>query len=218
MYCYTQVAVAPTRNKKLAMRDYDLEFIFVFIKRAGMYTSSNIDHGYDGIGNFLYAYEIGPKGKCTFIQSLSKRIENKYHIKIPGPGLEKQLKLAGKEIDLEWYELFKQEGQEVLIEVSDSSGENRFVSIIRKNIISNLERIGDQINSSWIINWNHILDQVNDWKGVNLTAHEKELLFNLLEQLKLETPKNIEDKIPISIKSKTKIVNLIKLLKEKNES
>ncbi len=199
------------------MRDYDLEFIFAFIKRAGMYTGSHVDCGYDGIGKFLSAYQMGSNGKCTFIQSLSRRIERKYNIKIPSQGLEQQLKLAAKEMDLEWYELFKQEGKETLIEISDSSGQNRFVSIIRKNIIAKLEQIGDQINSSWIINWNHTLDQVNDWEGVNLTTAEKELFFNLLELLKLETLNNGDDKITISIKSKTKIVSLIKLLKEKNE-
>ena len=204
-------------REKLAMRDYDLEFIFAFIKRSGMYTGSHIDHGYDGIGNFLYAYQMGANGKCTFIQSLSKRIEGKYNIKIPSQGIEQQLKLAAKEIDIEWYELFKQEGKETLIEISDSFGENRFVSIIRKNIISKLEQFGDQINSSWMINWNHTLDQVNDWEGVNLTTTEKELFFNLLELLKLETPQNYDGKITISLKTKTEIVSLIKLLKEKND-
>ena len=196
------------------MRDYDLGFIFAFIKRAGMYTCSDTDHGYEGVGAFLFAYELGAKGKCNFTQSLSKRIEKKYNIKIPSQGLEDQLKIAAKEIDLEWYELFKQEGKEVLIEISDSSGENRFVSIIRKNIISNLELIGDQVDSSWGINWNHILDQVNDWKGVNLTEREKELFFSFIKQLKLETAENTYGKIPISIKSKNMIASLIKLLKE----
>ncbi|MFK7770913.1 MAG: hypothetical protein AB8F94_02195 [Saprospiraceae bacterium] len=198
------------------MRDYDLEFIFAFIKRAGMYTSSNADYGYQGIGTFLYAYEMGSEGKCTFTQPLSKRIEDEYNIKIPGPGLEQQLKLAAKELDIEWYELFKQEAKEVLIEVSDSSGKNRFVSIIRRNIISHLEQIGDKINALWIINWNFTLDQVNDWKGVNIQEDEKELFFNILKQLKIETPKNVDDELPISTELKNKIENLIQLMKNKN--
>jgi len=144
------------------MRDRDFTFLFAFIKRAGMYTTSGEDYGYKGAGAFLYAYEAGAAGKCNFRKYLIKNINTKYNSVPHNGGIENQLKEAAEKLGLEWHKMFQEAANETLVELSDKAGENKFVRLIREQLIKDLLKIGEAINSSWAINWNQTKDQIEE--------------------------------------------------------
>ena len=75
------------------MRDWDIEMLYHFISRPGMYTGETEERGYKGIDKFLMAYELGSKGECNFRSEVSNLILSKYNVPMPSSGLIEQLKI-----------------------------------------------------------------------------------------------------------------------------
>lgn len=197
------------------MRDIDFPFLFAFIKRAGMYIGSGEDCGYKGVGTFIYAYEAGSAGLCNFSSHLIKKISDKYEVEPHNGGIENQLKEAAVKKGIEWYILFQEAANETLVDLSDVDGKNIFVNQLRNSIISNLEKIGDSVNPYLVrINWRHIIEQIEDWKGVNLTSEEKTKFLSLMQKLTNLSDMTYSDadiKITNEIISEiTELMNLVK--------
>ena len=200
------------------MRDKDFTFLFAFIKRAGMYTSSGEEFGYKGVGPFLYAYEAGSDGKCVFRKHLIQKIHDKYGALPHNGGIENQLKESAEKLGKEWHKMFKDAANETLVDLSDEDGKNRFVKLIRESLIDNLNNIGDSINSSWVINWHYTNDQINEWNGVNLSQLEKDKYYGLMSSLKsLSEGSNFESKVEITGQIKEQISELINLVQMMHE-
>jgi len=194
------------------MRDIDFGFFFAFIKRAGMYTGSNEDYGYKGVGPFLYAYETGANGECNFKSHLIEKISDKYGVPPHNGGLENQLKEAANKSGIAWHKLFQNAANETLVDLSDRNGKNRFVKLLRDSLIIELKKLKDNPTTYLRINWNHQLDQINDWQGVNISELEKKKLFELLDNLSyLSTDPEISNP-ELHEKCQNQITELIKLL------
>lgn len=197
------------------MRDMDFMFLFAFIKRAGMYTASSEEFGFKGVGTFLYAYELGSDGKCDFIRHLIQKITEKYNAHPHNGGIEFQLKESAEELGLEWHKMFQVAAHETLVDLSDAGGQNRFVKLIRKQLLRNLRirNIGNKIQDSWVINWHHTSDQIKDWKGVNISPEEKANYESLMDNMKSLTSRKINSsEIEITAEIKRQISDLIKLV------
>lgn len=200
------------------MRDKDFTFLFAFIKRAGMYTASVEEFGYKGVGPFLYAYEAGSDGQCVFKKHLIRKIHHKYGAPPHNGGIENQLKESAKKLGKEWHKMFQEAANETLVDLSDEGGKNRFVKLIREQLIKNLKSIGDSISPSWIINWNHTNDQINEWNGVNLSQLEKDKFYGLMDSLKsLSEESDFASKVEITDEIKVQIFELINLVQMKHE-
>jgi hypothetical protein len=164
------------------MRDWDLQFLAHFIKRPGIYTRKNNN---EGIDNFLIAYELGSERMCTFRHQLSEQVKNNYGIAMPAEGLIEQIKMVAKEINRDWFELFKEESQKLLCVESDGKGKARFASILRESFYQFLKEIPTEIDIAWGINWNQIYRQVKEWTGVNLTNQELRLIEEIRSEIDL---------------------------------
>lgn len=200
------------------MRDKDFTFLFAFIKRAGMYTGSGEEYGYKGVGSFLYAYEAGSDGQCVFKKHLIQKIHHKYGAPPHNGGIENQLKESAEKLGKEWHLMFQEAANETLVDLSDNEGKHRFVKLIRKQLIKNLQSIGDSINPSWIINWHHTNDQISEWKGVNLSQLEKDKFYTLMDLLKtLSENSNFASEVKITDEIKVQIIELINLVQMKHE-
>lgn len=200
------------------MRDKDFTFLFAFIKRAGMYTASVEEFGYKGVGSFLYAYEAGSDGQCEFKKHLIQKIHLKYGAPPHNGGIENQLKEAAKKLGKEWHIMFQEAANETLVDLSDEKGKNRFVKLIREQLLKNLESIGDTISTSWVINWHHTTDQINEWKGVNLSQMEKGKFFGLMDSLEvLSKDISFTSEVNITDEIKVQTSELIKLVQMKHE-
>lgn len=200
------------------MRDRDFTFLFALIKRAGMYTASGEEYGYKGIGAFLYAYEAGSDGQCDFRKHLIKKISEKYGSPPHNGGIEYQLKEAAEISGKEWHKMFQEAANETLVDLSDGQGEKRFVKLIREQLVNNLKNIGNKIDPSFIINWNHTIDQIEEWKGINLSQFEKDNFYDLIKSLKEKSGEsNFNSKVEIPDEIKIKIKELISLVEMKNE-
>ena len=200
------------------MRDKDFTFLFAFIKRAGMYTASVEEHGFKGVGAFLYAYELGSDGKCDFKRHLIKRITDKYDAPPHSAGFEYQLKESADKLGKEWHKMFQITANETLVNLSDADGENRFVKLIREHLLSKLKNIGNTIHDSWIINWHHVTDQIEEWKGVNISKDEKDEFRSLKANLESLTANNLGySEIIIPDEIKAQIAGLINLVQLNNE-
>lgn len=195
------------------MRDKDFTFLFAFVKRAGMYTASGEEYGYKGVGAFLYAYEAGSDGLCDFKSHLIKKIFDKYGAPPNNGGIENQLKEAATKFGKEWHKMFQETANETLVDLSDKEGKNRFVKLIRQQLIINLKNIGNSIDPSWITNWHHIIDQIEEWKGVNLSQVEKTKFASLMEKLKsISKMANSNSPVEITTEIKLEIEELINLV------
>ena len=200
------------------MRDKDFTFLFTFIKRAGMYTASGEEYGYKGVGAFLYAYELGSDGKCDFRRHLIQRIADKYDAPAHNGGIEYQLKESADKFGKEWHKMFQDAANETLVTLSDADGKNRFVKLIREHLLSKLKNIGNTIHDSWIVNWHHITDQIEEWTGVNISKKEKDEFRSLISNLKNLTKNNVGcSEIVVPDEIKAQIAELINLVQMNNE-
>jgi hypothetical protein len=155
------------------MRGYDLQALFHFVQRPGMYIGVISEKGLD---NFLIAYELGSKHECTFRTKLSNQIRHEYGIPMPSEGLIAQIKKVVENTEQEWLDLFKEESLKLLQVESDKDGKTRFASMIRKNCNDFLQEIPTSINHVWMINWYQIYRQTKEWNGKNLSKEELKLI------------------------------------------
>ncbi len=167
------------------MRDWDIQVIFHFIRRPGMYTGSYKANDYKRIDSFLIAYEIGSMYECKFKDKLIKQIHNKYNIDFPSTGLVGQLRKASKVAKQGVHDFFINEAMEILITESDQENRNRFVNYNRKELIKRLEQFPLEINSNWVFNFTTVLNELEAWKGVNLTNEENILSHSLIDGINL---------------------------------
>ena len=118
----------------------------------------------------LYAYEAGSDGQCVFKKHLIQKIHHKYGAPPHNGGIENQLKESAEKLGKEWHIMFKEAANETLVDLSDKEGKNRFVKLIREQLIKNLQNIGDSINLSWLINWHHITLSEVEWVGTRFCS------------------------------------------------
>ena len=97
------------------MRDWDIQIIFHFIRRPGMYTGSFKANDYKRIDSFLIAYEMGSMNECKFRDKLIEQIQGKYNVEFPATGLLGQLRKASKAANQGIHEFFISESMEILI-------------------------------------------------------------------------------------------------------
>lgn len=165
------------------MRDWDIQILFHFIRKPGMYTGSSKLNDYKGIDSFLMAYEMGSMGDCDFRDRLIRRIEQKYGVKFPSGGLVKQLRIASKKANQGINDFFINESMEILIAESDKESRNIFTSYCRKQMIEQLEKFPEKININWVLNFSPIIRELQAWRGVPLTTEEMSKAEMLIEQI-----------------------------------
>lgn len=167
------------------MRDWDIQVLFHFIRRPGMYTGSFKANDYKSIDSFLIAYEMGAMGECKFRARLIKQIEDKYNVQFPSEGLVKQLRTASKIANQEIREFFINESMEILIAASDQNNQTRFVNYKRKQLVNRLEQFPEKININWVSNFSREIRELKAWKGINLTNDEMNRSERLIDDINL---------------------------------
>jgi len=165
------------------MRDWDIQVLFHFIRRPGMYTGSFKANDYKNIDSFLVAYEMGSMGECKFRDRLIKQIEEKYNVPFPSEGLVKQLKIASKQANQEIRDFFINESMLILIAESDNDKRNSFVNFKRKQLIERLEKFPERININWVSNFSRDFREMKAWKGVNLNDDEMSNAEKLIDEV-----------------------------------
>lgn len=147
-----------------------------------------------------------------------QRIADKYDAPAHSGGIEYQLKELVDKLGKEWHKMFQDAANETLVNLSDADGDNGFVKLIREHLLGKLKNIGNTIYDSWIINWHHVTDQIEEWKGVNISKKEKDEFKSLIANLKSLTKNNIGySEIIIPDEIKAQIAKLIKLVQMINE-
>lgn len=165
------------------MRDWDIQVLFHFIRRPGMYTGSFKADDYKKIDSFLVAYEMGAMGECKFRDRLIKQIEDKYDVPFPSEGLVKQLSMASKKANQGIREFFINESMEILIAESDNDKRNSFANFKRKQLIERLDKFPEKININWVSNFSRDFREMKAWKGVNLTDEEISNTEKLIDEI-----------------------------------
>ena len=165
------------------MRDADILFLFHFIRRPGMYTASNKANDLKAISLFLFAYETGSDYKCQFLNKLIPAIQEKYNIPISSRGLADLLKKGAKKAKQRPQAFFMNESMEILIRESDKENRNRFINLVRKSLIKELEELPEKINLLWVSKLSKSIKDLEAWAGVNLTEEEATLLQSLVDEL-----------------------------------
>jgi len=130
------------------------------------------------------AYELGSQGQCNFRNQISKLILEKYGIPMPASGLVEQLKSASKIDNIEWIELFKELGEQILIEHSDKNEAFRYRKLLRNKILKltqngNIEEV--------LLSYYQIERQVKEWKGINLDNDEIDQIQNIMNSLSADS-------------------------------
>ncbi|MCC6723608.1 MAG: hypothetical protein IT258_03805 [Saprospiraceae bacterium] len=164
------------------MRDWDLQVLFHFIRRTGMYTGASIDKDHKSIDLFLMAYEMGAMGECDFRQRLINQLASKYGVQCLSDGFPKQLEIASSRANQSIKDFFINESEEILIAESDKANQNRFVNHRRRKMIEQLEKFPEKININWVSNFATGVRELKDWKGVNLTIEELNKAEVLIEK------------------------------------
>jgi hypothetical protein len=165
------------------MRDWDIPALFHFIRRPSMYTGSSMENDYKSIDLFLFAYEMGAKGECDFRERLINQLVAKYGVQCPSEGFSKQLELASEKSNQDIKEIFINESLEILIAESDKENRNIFANYCRKQMIEQLEKFPEKINSNWVSNFSPIIRELQAWRGVQLTTEEMSKAEILIEQI-----------------------------------
>ncbi|MEZ4911189.1 MAG: hypothetical protein R2774_10050 [Saprospiraceae bacterium] len=196
------------------MRDWDIQIIFHFIRRPGMYTGSFKANDYKRIDSFLIAYEMGSMNECKFRDKLIEQIQGKYNVAFPATGLLGQLRKASKAANQGIHEFFISESMEILIKESDQDNKNKFVNYKRKELINRLEQFPSEIDYNWVFNFANVFNELKAWKGVNLINEENILAQSLIDGInQLIKDRFLElVKVPNQLKSIKEI--LLTLLKE----
>ncbi|MBK9378389.1 MAG: hypothetical protein IPM86_09200 [Saprospiraceae bacterium] len=196
------------------MRDWDIQIIFHFIRRPGMYTGSFKANDYKRIDSFLIAYEMGSMNECKFRDKLIEQIQGKYNVEFPATGLLGQLRRASKAANQGIHEFFISESMEILIKESDQDNKNKFVNYKRKELINRLEQFPSEIDYNWVFNFANVFNELKAWKGVNLINEENILAQSLIDGInQLLKDRFLElVKVPKQLKSIKEI--LLTLLKE----
>jgi hypothetical protein len=184
------------------MRDWDIQVLFHFIRRPGMYTGSSKINDFKRIDIFLMAYEMGAMGECRFKEKLIKQIEDKYGVHLPSEGLVKQLRRASKKVNQEIREFFINESMEILIAESDHDNQNKFISYGRRQLIQQLEQFPKEVNINWVSNFSREIRELKAWTGANLTNEEMAKSERLVDEVNqliksdvmklVNVPENIE--------------------------
>lgn len=196
------------------MRDWDIQVLFHFIRRPGMYTGSFKANDYKSIDTFLVAYEMGSMGECKFRDRLIKQIEVKYDVPFPSEGLVKQLRRASKQTNQEIREFFINESMAILIAESDNDKRNSFVRFKRKQLLGRLEKFPEKININWVSNFSRDFREVKAWKGVNLTDDEMSKSENLIDEINELIKENVMEFIAVPVHIENLKEELINKLKE----
>ncbi len=199
------------------MRNYDLEILSHFLKRPGMYTGEHLANNNRNVDKFLMAYDLGANGECNFREKLSAKIVQKFGIHMPSEGLIKQFELAANQLNIDWFELFVKEGNEILSEESEKNGKSRFAKILRDKFLKYLEEIPSEINVNWTVNWNSKVNQMTGWEGKNLSSDESNLILEISELTNKLIANDILAMQPLSNLIIEKMNNLVTLLKRNNE-
>ena len=171
------------------MSDWDLELLCSFIKRPGMYIG---DLELKKVDLFLMAYEIGTQNKCNFRSKLIEHIFDKYQSNKNISELKdnqsigtlaKQITVLSNQIDLNWKDVFQNEGFEILVQESDQNGRNRYARILRRNLKKVLESIVNNNEMQWAIGYYQINKQVKEWRGKNLTSIEVQFVDKIQKEI-----------------------------------
>lgn len=168
------------------MRDWDIRFLFHFIRRPRMYTGSLKENDYKSVDSFLIAYELGSMGECRFREQFTKKIKDKYGDQISNDGLAKLLREASKKGKREIGEFFFNESMEILIAESDNKNQSKFINLGRRQLIQLLEQLPKEININWVSNFSKEIIELKAWAGKNLTNEEitnSERLIGEIRQL-----------------------------------
>ena len=146
-----------------------------------MYTGETEERGYKGIDKFLMAYELGSKGECNFRSEVSNLILSKYNVPMPSSGLIEQLKIAADLENIDWIDLFKELGEQIIIQHSDKNKEFKYRKLLRNKILKLLDK---QNIEEVLINFHQFERQTTEWKGVNLDEDEINQLKIVMSILK----------------------------------
>jgi hypothetical protein len=146
------------------MREWDIEVLYSFILRPNMYLGETTPKN---ISIFLLGYEISSKYECDFTTRLIDNLVSNFDL-TKNKGLEGTLNEFSS-IDEKWIEKFQEVAKSILIRVSDSNGQNIYLSIQRKKLIEILETIPLKIDLTWILNFTQKIRSISEWEGMNFS-------------------------------------------------
>ena len=98
------------------MRDSDINIMSNFLSRMGMYICPSER---ESVVSFLTGYELGTDGLCTFTDTMSSILAEKYKIKLYATGWPDQLERFAEKNKMNWIQGFELVASEALNEFSN---------------------------------------------------------------------------------------------------
>ncbi|HLP21549.1 MAG TPA: hypothetical protein VK174_14650 [Chitinophagales bacterium] len=133
--------------------------LLLFITRTPMFTGKE---NRDCIVSYIYGYEGGTNGKCAFGKLLKKHFENILGNGYGASGWPGQIELFAKREKLDWTEVFKQQGLEIIgKEVWTKEMKKDF----RSKVVNMIGRMDEKkwFDEYWIRDWLYLNFSNNDW-------------------------------------------------------
>ncbi|MDJ1467711.1 hypothetical protein [Xanthocytophaga flava] len=142
------------------MTDQDKLLLVRFITRMGMYIP---ERNKSNIISFVYGYEIGRNGECSFTKLLIEHMENKYSIPHSSASWIGQIHFYAEKKKSSWESTFRQISLEIIGSEENGGLNQEMQDTIKTWIHSLIGRIEAQGNP-WFNQW-----WVDEWKTVVMT-------------------------------------------------
>ncbi len=162
------------------MENHDIELLWMFTLRAGMYTGKENS---DTISSFLHGYEIGRNNECKFIDKFIDSIQQEYNISPKATGWIGQIEMAAEKECSDWLTIFKAQSIKLLAHSMNYSVRENLLGSLKSRIIGKAGGIHHHFRKDWVSDWFGIVHIDQNWFRSIWTYKEIELIKNIESEL-----------------------------------